>query len=629
MEKLGGYSGGILEVDLSTGSITKVPLAPDLITKFLGGAGINARLAYDNIEPCVGPFSEKNALVLGVGPLVGTLAPGACKSNITGKSPSSNYIGTSGSGHLGMLKFAGYDHVVIIGKADRPVYLEIGDDVRIRDAEHLWGKDTWETTDAVWRELGREHVVLSIGPAGENLVRDASIIANKYSAFARTGMGAVMGSKNLKAIATYGSRGIAVADRKRFMDLVNRLTQETVGLPFVPQVRKYGTLLALGPMVETGSITCKNFRETAGEDFLRIFDLETFAGSIDHRTLSCLSCPVGCKHYIRWREGDFRGLALCLSCATVATMSAVNCGVMGWPQVLKFAQMCNRLGMDYMTVSGLIGMAIELYERGIIGESDVGGLALDWDADIVYQLAQDIAYRKGLGDVLANGLIEASRQIGRGAEDLVVHFKGITPGGDVRNLSTPIFSLLTNATGHSSHINQTLYGVSREKLLRYFRRLGMSESDAERVLTGSQDYNVARLTKWAEDYSFVLECLGLCQMDWYQRFNIDFWAELYSSATGIEIDAAGLLQAAARGRDMRKAFNIREGATRDDDRMPRRFLTEPVTVGGQVRPPLDSAYVESLITEYYEERGWDPQTGNLTMKRMAELGLLAEEAGSR
>jgi len=617
--KLGGYAGNILMVDLSTGTISKMPLSEGLLRKFLGGAGINARLAYDCIKPGTKPFSPENALVLGVGALVGTLAPGACKSNITSKSPSSGFLATSGSGHLGMLKYAGYDHLVIIGKADRPVYLKISDDVEIQDAAGIWGKNTWEATDAIWHDVGRHFAVLSIGPAGENLVRDASVIANKYSAFARTGVGAVMGSKNLKAIAAYGSHGIAVADGKRFMNLANGISHQIASLPFVPNLRKYGTLVSLAPMAKAGSVLYKNFRQAAGEEFLQTFDLKKFEQGIEHGIRSCLACPVGCKHYIHWKEGEYAGLSLSLSCAAVATFSAVNCGVMGWPKVLKFAQMCNWLGIDEMSISGLIAMAIELYERGIINQSDTGGLVLDWDTEIVYRLVHDIAYRRGFGDILANGLIVASQQIGRGAEDYAIHFKGLSPGGDPRNLSTPIFSLLTNATGHSSHINTTLYGINREKLVKYSRRLGMTERDMERVLTGPGGYNTARLTKWAEDYSFVLECLGLCQMDWFQRVDISVWADLYSAATGLEVDAPGLLRAAGRGRDMRKAFNIREGATRRDDCMPKRFLTEGLRIGENMRPPLAENYVNALITEYYEERGWDPKDGTIRPERMTEL----------
>ncbi|MBU1052340.1 MAG: hypothetical protein KKC46_00740, partial [Proteobacteria bacterium] len=466
MDKMNAYAGNILKVDLSTGSISKIPLNEELIYKFLGGAGINARLAYDYIEPNVEPLSPENALILGVGPLVGTLTPGAGKSNITGKSPSSRFLGSSGSGHMGMLKFAGYDHVIITGKADRPVYLKIGDEVEIREAGHIWGKDTWETTDAVWDELGRLYTVLSIGPAGENLVRDASIIANKYSAFARTGMGAVMGSKNLKAIATFGSQGISVADPKKFIKIVNKLCKEIPKLQN-ENFRKYGKGLAhLEGVVNTGGLAYRNFRNTAGPELLKDYDIDKLLDQIYRSRRSCFSCPVGCKHYMAGKKGgELDGLALPISCGLNPIITAINCGVTGWPQALRFAEMSNRLGMDQISISGIVAMAIELYEKEIITKADTGGLALDWDAATLHRLVRDIAYRRGIGDVLANGLVEASRQIGRGAEYYAIHFKGI---GGIESrifLSAFLLGALTNATGHFSNI--MFFKTSGDELVRY------------------------------------------------------------------------------------------------------------------------------------------------------------------
>lgn len=616
---LGGYAGRILMIDLSRASISDAPLDAGLVRKFIGAAGVNARLAYDNIPQSASPLSPENALVFGVGPLVGTLAPGACRSNLTSKSPSSGYMASSGSGQLGMLKFAGYDHVIISGRANRPVYINIGDKVEIRDASGIWGKDTWESTDAIWRDVGRRSVVLSIGPPGENLVRDASIMTNKATAFARTGVGAIWGSKNLKAIAVYGNRGVGVADQVKFMRLAREMTRQITSLKYLTKLRRYGDLTSLGPMVKAGAILYKNFRQVAGPEFLKVFDVDKYVHGIEHGTRSCLGCPVGCKQFIHWKEGEYAGLDLSLSCTAVSTFSAVNCGIMGWPQVLRFAQLCNCLGMDIMSTSGLVAMAIELYEKGIISESEAGGSPLSWDPETVYRLVQDIAFRRGLGGVLADGLIEASRKIGRGAEDYAINFKGLTPGGDPRSLSTVIFSLLINTTGHTSHINTTLYGISKEKVLAYGRRIGVPFDDVPRVFSGPLGYNIPRLTKWAEDYTFALECLGQCIHDWFQDFHIDLYAELYTAATGIDMDGAGLLAAAGRGRDMRKAFNTREGATRKDDRMPRRFLTDGLRIGEAMRPPLDEKYVDDLVTEYYEERGWDPKNGTIRPERLAEL----------
>ncbi|MFC1944398.1 aldehyde ferredoxin oxidoreductase family protein [Chloroflexota bacterium] len=626
MEKLGSYAGNILEVDLSTRSITRMPLPQELVTKFLGGAGLNAWLAYKYIEPHTPPFSPQNALVFGVGPLVGTLAPGAGKSNITSISPVNNYMGISGSGHLGMMKFTGHDHLVITGKSDRPVYLKIGDEVEIREAGYLWGKDTWETTDAIWDELGRKYTVLSIGPAGENLVRDASVIANKYSAYARTGMGAVMGSKNLKAIAAYGTQGITVAHPERFIKLSNQLTREIMSDPFTAEFRRHGSLVGVEVMVKRGFLAYKNFREIAGEELLQAFDLEKFDQGTQHGHVSCLSCPIGCKHSLRWKEGEYGGLSLTLSCALAPIMSFVNCGVLSWPEMLKCCEMCNRLGLDHYSVSDLVALAIELYHRGVINKVDTRGSALDWGSETVYELLKAIAYRNDLGDILADSLIEAPRRIGRGAEDYAIHFKGLGMVGEIRgSMSTTVFGQLTNVTGHATHTEGPYFGIDKEKLRKHCSRWGMSQEDMDRILVGPEGFNLGRLTRWVEDYYFVLECLGICYYRPYTKLDINGLAGLYSAATGVDLDATELLKAAARGRDVRKAFNIREGAKRENDTMPKRLLTEPTQVGDTIRPPFNSDYVDILITDYYHERGWDPQTGTLSPERIAELGLSWEE----
>ncbi len=625
MSKLGGYAGNILKVDLTTKSITSAPLSPELAAKFLGGAGLNARLAYGCIPAHTPAFSPQNTLVFGAGPLVGTLAPGAGKTNITAKSPLSNFIGSSGSGHMGAVKFAGYDHVIVTGKADGPVYLVIGDEVKIREADHLWGKDTWETTDVIWRELGREYAIASIGPAGENLVADAAIITNKYSAFGTTGMGAVMGSKNLKAIAAYGSRGITVAEPKRFMELVNGLCKEMLDFPFIQVLRDLGTLinfenLVTGNTQGSGAIAYKNCQQVADEEVMNNFDLQTLFGPLmeQHGNISCLSCPVGCKHFMRLKGGP----AMALSCGSApATNFGGSCAVDGWIEVYKCAELCNRLGINYSSAASLIAMATELYQRGIIDTKDTDGLELDWKPEVVRDMIKKISYRQGFGNLLADGLIEAPKHIGRGAEYYAIQFKGIgNTVSDARsNFSSWSSSLLTNVIGHS-HSPKELYGQSAEATELVLREMGICDDDLARVLSGPSGRHLGWVTRWTEDYAFAVECLGLC--NFYQHalnIKVGRLAEIYSAATGMPMDGEGLLKAAARGLDIRKAFNQREGVSRKDDTMPMRFLTEPLMVRGQMRPPYEKQKLDQMVTEYYEARGWDRDKGTLSPQRLAEL----------
>jgi len=628
---LGGYAGNILEIDLTTRSVKESPLSPDLAARFIGGAGINAWLAYNYIKPHTPPFSPENTLIFGAGPLVGTLAPGAGKTNFASKSPLSHFIGTSNSGHMGMLKFTGYDHLIITGRADTPVYLEIGDEVRILEAGHLWGKDTWDTTDAIWRELGRQYAVASIGPAGENLVRDASIVANKYSLFAKTGMGAVMGSKNLKAIAAYGTRGIGVAEPKRFIRLVNQMCQQITSGPGIEDFRRLGTLIELDNMIEGKSLSIpyKNAQQVADKQLMSGFNLDLLERITDrHGNISCLACPVGCKHSLRLKEGPYAGLAIGVSCAGApAVCFGGVCAVEGWSEMLKCEELANRLGMDNATAS-LVAWAIELYQRGIIDKKDTGGLELDWQPSVVQDLLRRIAYREGFGDILADGLIEAPRHIGRGADYYALSYKGVgNSTGDPRPVfNSWICSVITNVIGHAPGVS-LLYGKSREKVERTLKRMGISDNDLERVLSGPGDYNVGWLTRWTEDHAFSLECLGVCTFDFNQRLGIDAWAEVYSAATGIQTDGEGLMKAAARGLDLKKAFNIQEGASRKDDAMPERFLRESVQFHGEMRPPFDNRYLDQVVTDYYTARGWEPQEGTLSPERIAELGLSPQVSG--
>ena len=622
MDRQGGYAGRILKIDLTAGSISEMTLSSELAAKFIGGAGLNAWLAYDCIPKHTPPFSPENALVFGAGPLVATLMPTAGKTNFTSKSPLSHFIGTSGSGHMGFVKFAGYDHVVVTGRADRPVYLEIGDEVRIREASHLWGKDTWETTDLVWQELGKRCAVASIGPAGENLVRDACIMANKYSAFAKTGMGAVMGAKNLKAIAANGSRGIKPAEPERFMKLANRIRSEIMSMRGIEGWRTLGTLITLSDAFAAKgmSVPYKNCQQAADEGLMKSLDVELFDPLMEvHGHISCLACPIGCKHFLRLKEGPYAGLTMPLSCAAAPAICFGGvCALEGWDEILKCNELCNRLGMDN-ACANLVAMAIELYQRGIINKKDTGGLELDWQPHVVHDLLQKIAYREGLGNVLADGLIEAPRHIGRGADYYALHYKGVgNSQGDPRPvMNSWIVGTLTNVIGHTAGVRM-LYGKSRDKVERALRHVGISEGDLQSILSGPGEYNVGRLTKWCEDYAFVLECLGLCHFH-SQMFDIDLWGEVYSAATGIDMDGDALLKAAARGLDVRKAFNIREGASRKDDTMPERFLTEPIRVGEETHPPFDREYMNGLITQYYEARGWDPDEGNVSSSRLADL----------
>ncbi|MBW1836032.1 MAG: hypothetical protein JRI99_03565 [Deltaproteobacteria bacterium] len=627
MNKLGGYAGNILYVDLGTGHVAKKPMEMDLMKNLLGGSGINAKLTYETVKPFTDPLSPGNSLVFGAGPFVGTLILGAGKTCASTKMPTSGQIDTSTTGSFGKIKFAGYDHLVITGRSDKPVYLKINnDEVGIIDAAHLWGKDVWDTTDDLWNNLGKEYSVMTIGPAGENLVIDASIIGDKYAGFSRGGLGAVMGSKNLKAIAITGTKDIHVAQADQFEKLLSNLRSEFFSQRLLKEWRQLGSLISLKPMARSGLYAYKNYQEAADpEEMISAFDINHFL-EIKSGDVACMACPIGCKHFLKLKEGKHAGLALSIGCANAAMQTwGSYCGTLGeWEEIFKSAELCNRLGVDWYNTSSLVAWSIELYQRGIIDKQVTEGLELDWGNTVaIQQLIRKIAYRQGFGDTLAHGLSAAPGIVGKDSQDYVVHIDGLAPPFDPRSrISTESFSQFINVRGgHSSAVTVTMMPRAPGQMKRFAQRTGLPPADAvDRVLTGPEEFNPGRISKWFEDNVSVLDSFGLCQFPPFQRVNLSFWAEMYTALTGIEITVGELLKAGERACNLRNAFNLREGASRETKFMPKRFTSERQKFGAEWREPLQEEYLNQLIDEYHDERGWNLD-GTIREEKIKELGL--------
>lgn len=625
MKIRGGYTGRILYVDLSQRTIRIEPLPQEYMVDYIGGQGINARLLYDMLKPTTAPLSPDNPLILGAGPFVGTTIPGAGKCNITARSPMTNLYGTAGAGHMGVMKFAGCDHIVITGKASRPVYLKITDDkVEFVDASALWGKDNYETVDAIWDAIGTGYSVASIGQAGENLVREACIIANKYSAFARTGMGALMGSKNLKAIAIKGTGGITVADKPRYQNLVSKVMEQLAAHPNLRDWRSLGTLISIREFAKQG-ISIKNGSEMMGEEFADVFRREEVLDRIKQKDVACMACPVGCKHYLTIKGGKYDGHAFPISCLVVVSQTfGADCALMGWDDAVRSAELCSRYGMDFIEAANIVAFATELYNKEILNLKDTDGLELRWGSgEAVHELLRKIAHREGIGDVLADGPIEAARRIGKGADYYSLHVKGLGSPSDPRpRLSTEAFSSFINPRGsHISHGGITLIPRNKQQLERYARKTGVPEGELNSVLEGPEGFNVPRFTRYCEDYVAVMEFLGLCVFPTYQRYGIQVWADLYSAVTGMETSPELLLQTGDRVWTLKRMLNIKLGAGKKDDAIPERFLKESVTFGGKEHGPVSTDQMNEIISQYYMERGWDPKEGVPTQSKLSQLGL--------
>lgn len=617
--KVFGYAGGILQVDLTDRTVKREPLDADLVRNYLGGMGLNGRLAYDLIKPGIDPLSPDNVLLYAMGPFVGTTLPGMVRTNIAARSPLTGLIGLSGGGiSIGpMLKYAGYDQLIITGRADKPVYLVITNDrVEIKDAAKLWGKETFQATDEIRHLLG-EYWVSCIGPAGENCVPIASIIDNKNSMHARTGLGAVMGSKNLKAIAVRGTNGIRVSDPTDFRKLVGVLRETVKKSPAIDIWRYEGKII---------DSYMGGLKRSPG------FSQKEFASRIWKTYFACLGCVVGDKGVLQIRDGNYQGLTLKLSNPWGTPAFFESCGCTNYDQGVKCADLGNRLGLDCFTLHHLIPFAQTLYEQGVLTKEDTGGLEWKRDTETTLRLMRQIAYKEGIGELLGKGQKEMVKVLGGDAYKQSDHIKGLEPMYDMRTgLIVENFGHLTNPRGghHARSYSITYAPRKSETIRRFCLGIGVPEEALDRVApVGNfpENFNLPRLTKWSEDYNSAYYSLGGCdRTPITPAYNLIVLTRLLRLTTGMEFSPAELRNIGERIWNLHRMFNFREGASREDDRPPYKWTHEDLRIGQEnVFPPIPETTIQALLNEYYQERGWNMATGNPTVKKLKALGLEKE-----
>jgi aldehyde:ferredoxin oxidoreductase len=618
-----GWAGTILEVDLTGGSVRKVGLSEDLAFNYLGQAGINARMLYDRVSSDTDPLSPDAPLIFGVGPLGGTLAPCSGRLSVTFKSPLTGIFGDSNcGGHWAAeLKMAGYDHIVITGRASHPVYLWIDNDrVELRDARPIWGKDTWETDALVRADAGeRTAQVACIGPAGENLVRFAAIICNKSRAAARCGPGAVMGSKNLKAIAVRGDRGINIANKKALQGAVDEALGAILADPLYESAKTYGTL-AITPLAQAlGFLPTRNFQESTFEGADKLAG-EVFMKRFATRHRGCYNCPVACSRLYSVAEGPYTTRGEGPEYETVSALGA-KCGNDSFESILHMNTLCNQLGMDTISTGNVIAWAMECYEKGFLDRTQTAGLDLRFgNAAAMAELIGRIAARDGIGDVLAEGAYRAALKIG--GADLVVHSKGMDyPAVDTRGTKGMALSFAVSPRGGDHLKGLSLYEVAPDLYARDIRRETGIDVTPQYWLRYETK---AGLMRWHEDWHCVVDSLGLCKLEGIAikpLLPVHFRAML-SAATGWDVSVEGLARIGERIWNLERLFNVRQGMGRADDFPPRRLLEEPIATGPATGERIDRKKYEMMLTEYYLIRGWDPETGVPSDQKRRELGLV-------
>ncbi|MDF1552677.1 MAG: aldehyde ferredoxin oxidoreductase family protein [Deferrisomatales bacterium] len=613
-------------VDLSTGTVEVKEIPRAVREKYLGGRGIDAYLLYNLLKPDTDPLGPDNVLTVSAGLLTGTPSPAPSRTHIGAKSPLTNLFGSANMGGFfgAELRYAGFDHLVVTGKADKPVYLWVNDGtIEIRDAAHLWGKDTVETMVTLREEMDDEDVkVLTIGVGGEKLVRYANVMTGIKNAGGRTGMGAVMGSKNLKAIAARGSLPIALADPQGALLYHKKMIDYIQSSKFAEIMGAWGTLYIYDVTNSTGLIRTRNFQSNQSQysEDLEAEAIEPYSVG----TAACYGCTMHCRHKYKIKEGPWKGVYDEGPEYTSQGAFGTEVGCTSMHTVLVANHLVNRLGIDTLEVGSMIGWAMELYEKGLLPKELVGDLDLTWGNDeAVIQLTQDIAYRRGLGDILAEGPLRAAEKLGPETLQYNIQIKGMSNlQSDER--ATPSLALnIATSTRGSDHLRSRpaidLYHLPEPVLAKIYGKKGLSSD--------YRDYDgKAWQVYWQACLYAVVDALGICKFQTvFMSPNSPTWIEyskMIELATGIKLTPEQVMEVGDRIYTTERMFNLREGATRADDWLPERYFDEPAPAGLDAVRGLfiDREKFTKMIDEYYEHHGWDSE-GVPTPATLTRLNL--------
>jgi len=608
-----GYQGTILEVNISTGAIKRSNVDKQALREFIGGSGLAAKLFFDRVSPDVDPLSGDNILFLVTGPLTGTNLPGTPRFTACYKSPLTGIWGEANcGGNFGVeMRFAGYDGIAIEGASDKPVYLLIDDErVEIKDASDLWGRDTYEVTDILKERIGggRKVKVLAVGQAGENTVKYASIMNDKGSALGRTGGGAVMGAKKLKAIAVRGTGKVEPAEVEEFGRRRREILEKVKASSVTKSMKTYGTGAVID-LMKVGDLPIKNWSlgEVPGLDVK--LDKTTLRDNYVVRMTACHGCPVSCKKVVRIEEGPYRveegpGPEY----ETIASFgSMLMIDDLAW--ISKINEVCNRYGIDTISCGSTLAFAMDCFEHGLINESDTGGIRLRWgDKDAVSKMVEKIACRDGFGDVLAEGSREAARRIGDNARDYAAEVKGLeAPMHDPRALHGLGLAYATSVTGacHNKHrvISVEMNGVT-------YPEVGLTGGYVPQTSEGK-----AKMVMLCENLGMVVNSAIVCSFV-MGSLDIADLVDMLRLTTGFDYDSREMMECGERIWLLKRGLCNLMGVRAGDDRLPRKMMT-PVKEGGAAGSVPD---IELMLREYYRLRPLDAE-GRPEKEKLRSIGL--------
>jgi len=611
----GGYAGKVLRINLTDKTSKEEPLPVELAKDYIGGAGFAIKYLYDEVKPNTDPLGPDNKLIFASGPFTAAGMPCSSRMSAAGKSPLTGAVGLALSGGFfpAEIKYAGWDAIIIEGKADKPTYIAITNNrVRFRDAAHCWGTRTFDCQQIIKDELRDQNVrVCCIGPAGEHLCKVAGII-NERRALGRKGLGAVMGSKNLKAIAVRGTGKIDIASQEKYREGRSAFLKAFKESPVLyPEFSQHGTPMVVEVTGAMGILSAKNWTAT-GE-----FDHEGLA--LEAQTSRkigkehCHDCPVGCSQMKMARTGAYNGiLSEGPDFETIYSFGSNN-GIGEIDPVIAADRLADELGLDSVSTGVTIGFAMECFEKGILTLEDTDGIDLRFGNDeAMMQVIRKIAFREGIGDLLADGSLAAAKKIGKGTEKFAIQVKGLELAAyDVRGAKAHGLNYATAYTGADhckGYAFQEIFGVP-------------VPWEVDRLAIEGK----GKLTVWNQDIQAVAcDCAPLC------KFLLDMavpaiacqhTADLMEAITGLPFTSEEVMKVGERLTNLARAFNVREGFSRADDTLPERLMTEPLKAGASKGQLISREDLDKMLDEYYSERGWDLKTGVPTRAKLQELGL--------
>jgi aldehyde:ferredoxin oxidoreductase len=619
-----GYRGKILHVELTRGRISVHSLDKDLARKYIGCIGLGGKILYDELPTWVSPLDPQNLLIFATGPVTGTPGLSAGRHSVITKSPLTGYFGDASSGGFwgAELKKSGFDAIVVAGRAPKPVFLWIRDEeAKLCDASSYWGMTTREADRAIKKDMGDTTAwVADIGPAGENLVRFAGISNDDGDRIAaRCGVGAVMGSKRLKAIAVRGTKPVPVYDEAAIHDALKKLTLILKSDQTTQWTMKWGTSGAFSTMMKLGDTPIRNW--TLGE-FEHTEELSTPGeyAKIRKTQRTCYSCTIHCRPVVTVTDGEYKTEEK-VEGPEYETLGSLGSNLLigNIEQVAKLNDLCNLYGIDTISAGGVLAWAMECYERGLITTNDLEGAELKFgNGDSAIKILEGIAYRRGFGDILAEGTRRASRILGHGSESWAMEVKGLElPMHDPRAFQAMSLTYACSAVGADHMEGETMSIESLPPGLEhpFYPEYGLKSTDRLGI---EEKAHIAFVMQNSYQATSALGYCLIASASGGTAYPVKFNLEFYRSATGLQMSPEEFFKVGERIYNLKRAFNFKHGMEKDEDKLPERLLREPLSSGGSKG---SVAQLHRMMKDFYTLRGWDLATGKPRKEKLQSLGM--------